>query len=201
MRASLRRSGALSLVAAAVAGLAACSGEPAAPPPPRFQAVQAARPDERAVAGFCDQRADAATARPFALPPLAGEAPAATGTWRWVNVWATWCGPCVAEMPTVVKWRDDLAAKGKPIDLLFLSADHEVPKFEAFQRKHPEWKLDARVRDAKADLPAWFEAVGLSPDTAIPLHFFIDPEGRTRCLRAGAIDPGDFPVLEAVLGG
>ncbi len=176
-----------------------CSGEAAPPAAPRVAAVQATRPDERAIAGFCDVRADAATAKPFVMPPLAGDAPAATGTWRWVNVWATWCGPCVAEMPTVSKWREDLAAKGKNLELTFLSVDHEIPKYEAFTRKHPEWKLETRIRDARGDLGPWLSQVGLDPSTAIPLHFFVDPQGNTRCVRAGAIDPGDFGVLDAIL--
>ena len=48
-------------------------------------------------------------ALPFDAP---GGAPATFGTWRGkpvlVNLWATWCAPCVKELPTL----DALAAKG-----------------------------------------------------------------------------------------
>jgi thiol-disulfide isomerase/thioredoxin len=53
-----------------------------------------------------------------------------------VNFWATWCPPCVAEMPTLAK----LAAEyeGKPLEVLVISIDREkdVEKARAFIAQH-----------------------------------------------------------------
>jgi thiol-disulfide isomerase/thioredoxin len=52
-----------------------------------------------------------------------------------INVWATWCTPCAAEMPELEKLRADFAARG--LDLVGLNVDSE-PKADVrgFIRAH-----------------------------------------------------------------
>ena len=52
-----------------------------------------------------------------------------------INVWATWCTPCAAEMPELEKLRADFAARG--LDLIGLNVDSE-PKADVrgFIRAH-----------------------------------------------------------------
>lgn len=53
-----------------------------------------------------------------------------------VNLWATWCGPCVIEMPTLAK----LAAsyEGKPVQVVTISVDRpqDADKARMFIAKH-----------------------------------------------------------------
>ena len=50
-----------------------------------------------------------------------------------LNFWATWCRPCVEEMPTIKKAIDSL--KNKDIQFLFAS-DESTEEIESFEREH-----------------------------------------------------------------
>jgi thiol-disulfide isomerase/thioredoxin len=105
----------LVLVALSGSALFGCGGDEsaitpegaAAGPRSRVEAVAAEREDpaER----FCDVSAPLGQGAALVLPQVEGPAMPSSG-WRWVNVWATWCAPCVEEMPRIVAWRERLAA-------------------------------------------------------------------------------------------
>lgn len=186
------------LPALILASLTACTPDPpASPPPARFQAVEAA-PKSVALDGWCDQR-DLASPPAFVWPELDGPAPAIERP-TWVNVWATWCVPCVAEMPRLVKWREQLAAEGVSADLVFLSVDAQARDVAGFYLKHAALPPSVRMRDV-ATLPAWLAAVGLDSSVAIPIHFFLGARGEVQCERAGAIGENDYAEVKAALGG
>ncbi|QQR91773.1 MAG: hypothetical protein IPJ88_08740 [Myxococcales bacterium] len=54
---------------------------------------------------FCDVRAELSKAPEFHLPELASEPSSTPKGWRWINVWATWCKPCIEEMPRLAAWK------------------------------------------------------------------------------------------------
>jgi thiol-disulfide isomerase/thioredoxin len=183
-----------------IALLAACGTSTPAPALKRVDAAQAPPPDPQAVEGFCDTHPPATEAKAFSWPALAGEAPPATSGWRWVNVWATWCGPCVEEMPMITAWKDRLAKDGVAVDLQLLSFDEHAEDVDRFVQRHPGFTPGPRIAGKDAIAP-WFTSLGLSADTAIPLHVFVDPDGRARCLRAGAISEDDYTTVKRVLRG
>lgn len=176
----------------------ACSGADVPAERPRVDSVAAAPPvDARRIEGFCDVVHPAATAPPLQPLPTLAPWPAAKEP-QWINVWATWCGPCVAEMPMLARWEDRLEAQGIRVDLVFVSMDEREELVTRFQQRHPEFGVgDLRVPGAAALAP-WLLAMALDGGTALPLHLFVDAEGRMRCARSGAIDPGDFEVVRAL---
>jgi thiol-disulfide isomerase/thioredoxin len=54
-----------------------------------------------------------------------------------MNIWATWCAPCVIEMPTLAKLAK--AYEGQPVEFVAVSIDKEDArhKAKAFIAKHP----------------------------------------------------------------
>lgn len=181
------------------------TGAPPAPPPGRFDAVMVDPNKVTPPSEFCETWATPEAAKPFTAPPLADASWSASpernsSHWQWVNVWATWCGPCVAEMPRLVAWQAKLDKEHVPVDLVFLSVDAGQAEVDRFYQKEKGLPPSARIASLDA-LPAWLDTVGLDAGTPIPIHLFVDPEGRTRCVRTGAIGEDDYAAVKRVLGG
>ena len=86
-----------------------------------------------------------------------------------VNLWATWCAPCIEEMPTL----DGLAAReGDKLTVLAISQDRDGrDKVEAFFDEHGFEHLDSYLDAEMALLPE------LRIDT-LPTTILYDAEGR-----------------------
>ena len=47
----------------------------------------------------------------------------------------------------------------------------------------------------------WFMALGMEPDSVIPVHLFVDPADRIRCVRLGALEEDHYDTVKALLKG
>lgn len=120
---------------------------------------------------------------------------------RVVNVWATWCVPCVHEMPDLEKVHQDF--RGRGVEVIGVSLDDAIPGDRA-QTKAKVVQFLAKQKITFANLyytgrttaiADWFDFSGEIPATLV-----YDADGRLRARVEGRIDPKKFrSTLERLL--
>jgi thiol-disulfide isomerase/thioredoxin len=95
-----------------------------------------------------------------------------------LNIWATWCGPCVGEMPSIARLADNPRLKDKNVEFVCVSTDDSIDKVVQFVRDK-NWPMTVlRARS----LPPVFTT------EAIPATYIITPDGRIVAAEVGAND-------------
>jgi thiol-disulfide isomerase/thioredoxin len=165
------------------------------PPPPasRFEAVSAKAPAADPLAELCDVRFEAGQGPVLTLPVVDSAAPEAAGS-QWLNLWATWCKPCVEEIPMIEKFHTELTAQGTPLRVHFVSVDATAELVAAFRTEHPGLPATSRVADPAAVAP-YIQALGLDAGAGLPVHAFTGSDGKIRCVRSGAVVESDLETI------
>lgn len=94
------------------------------------------------------------------------------GHWTLIDFWATWCGPCVGEMPNLQKAWEKFHPEG--LEILSLSLDkstEDLAKFREDKWKMP-WKHAFLEGGFDSDLANNFEVL------SIPRPLLVSPEGK-----------------------
>ena len=148
--------------------LAGCGEDTSITPeaPSRVEAVAVRRQDpaER----FCDVSAPVGEGRALALPATEGPALPGEG-WRWVNVWATWCAPCIDELPLIASFRDRMQTSGAPVTTYFLSVDEAAETVTTYRAAHPNVPESARLTDPST-LATMMTSLGLDTGARVVFH-------------------------------
>ncbi len=93
------------------------------------------------------------------------------GKYILVDFWASWCGPCRQENPTVVKAYQNYKSKG--FDILGVSLDEKKDKWEqAIKQDKLEWTQVSDLKGWQSDVA---ELYGVK---AIPMNYLLDKEGK-----------------------
>jgi thiol-disulfide isomerase/thioredoxin len=95
-----------------------------------------------------------------------------------INFWATWCVPCVRELPALQRFQREQAGKGWHV--IALAVDQPVPVIEFVNR----FKLELTVALADADALEWQREMG-NDKGGLPFSLVLDAAGRARHRKLG----------------
>jgi len=100
-----------------------------------------------------------------------------------VNVWATWCGPCRREIPTLNRVHREF--RGRGLRVVGVDLREATDRVERFRR------------DVAMDYPVWVDPPGHSPSSrlleqagshGLPTTLFIDADGTVQAVSVGELD-------------
>ena len=149
------------VILGAVAAIVSCTGPGASPETSRVTAVA----DKEMIPSFpiSDMSGNKADLGDF------------KGKMVFVNLWASWCGPCRDEMPSIQKLHEK--TKGKNVQFVMLAMDDDFKKSVAYFNSS---KLALPAFYPAGSLPALFDVSG------IPATFIFNAKGElVKSIRGG----------------
>jgi thiol-disulfide isomerase/thioredoxin len=131
------------------------------------------------------------------FPDAAGR-PQRLNQWRGkplvLNFWATWCAPCREEVPLLVEFHREYAAKG--VEMVGICADQAVKMLEFASI----YKMRYTLLVADASVFTLLRKIG-DPAGALPYSVVLDRKGAVVYRHAGALKHGELEkIVDPILG-
>ena len=140
--------------------------------------LRPAAPDEAAVDSFWDLRFDTPTGGELAMASLRGRQ-------LLVNFWATWCPPCIEELPLLDRFQHENAGKNWQVVGLAIDQPSAVRQFLA--------RRPVRFPIGMAGLGGTELAKSLGNlSGGLPFTVVLDPAGRVRQRRMGKLSDAEL---------
>lgn len=114
--------------------------------------------------------------------------------YKLINVWATWCGPCVTEFPEFVNM--NRMYRNREFEMISISMDNIDKKAAALSfltRKQASMKNHI----FKGDKYAFIEALDKNWEGSLPYTLFVAPGGKILYGKQGQIDPQELKRIIA----
>ena len=111
-----------------------------------------------------------------------------------LNFWATWCPPCVEEMPTLVRLQKKL--QDKNVVVLAVSVDEDDADYHKFLKDHSIELLTVREGGTKTGSGVISPTSNLYGTFRLPESFIIDRNGVLRRKFIGAVDWSQTEIVE-----
>lgn len=106
-----------------------------------------------------------------------------------INFWATWCPPCIAEMPSINDLQEKLKGN-KNIVFIMVDTDHDFSRSAPFVKKH---QFTFPVYQANSAIP------GNLLESAIPTTVIFNKKGKMVFKHEGGADYSNPKVLAYLL--
>jgi thiol-disulfide isomerase/thioredoxin len=167
--------------------LAACNRQDTAPPP--VTPSTAAKPPAPAPAQTTNP--DRPELRVKTVDGAQYDLAAHRGKWVVVNFWATWCGPCLKEMPEL----SALDAMREYIEVIGLDYEEIAPAdMTAFLKAHP-------VVYPVAIVDVYSPPADFATPRGLPMSYLIAPDGKVAKQFLGPVTAHDVDAAIAAAGG
>ena len=131
----------------------------------------------------------------FSLPDVTGQAHRLSdhrGKWVVINFWATWCGPCMVEIPELMQFHE----RHKDDDAIVIGVNFEEIETPDLVKFIDEMDINFLVVRA-GDTPV----LPFEPLKGLPSTFFVDPHGEYVASHVGPVTAAaieDFLAREAL---
>jgi thiol-disulfide isomerase/thioredoxin len=102
--------------------------------------------------------------------------------WLLVNFWATWCAPCIKEMPSLEKLQEKYAGKGLRVIAIAMDDDLKEEQLTAFLKRKKIAGLVPQYWDEGGNIYKSFMFEGY------PTTWIVDPYGRKVAIYEGDKD-------------
>lgn len=107
-----------------------------------------------------------------------------------VNFWATYCAPCIKEMPSMQRLNNKF--KGKPFQILAINMAEDRASIEAFMKRLKISVEFPILLNTEGDVAEAWRV------TAVPTTFVIDRQGNIRYALYGATEWDSDDVIKTV---
>ncbi|HXL57264.1 MAG TPA: redoxin family protein [Chitinophagaceae bacterium] len=112
---------------------------------------------------------------------------------RLINIWATWCGPCVTEFPEFIKM--NRMYRGRDFEFISISADDPDNKEKVLKFLQKQQASNTNYLFNNDDKYKLIEAIDPKWQGALPYTILVEPGGKIVYAKQGRINPAEMKKM------